>query len=269
VAAANALIKPLGILNDWKPLVVPSDFRIGIDPRGDLVVIGGPVSTVLTKIAWEYSGPKGRALRRPEDPIVPLRWYGIADAKDASIVQDFPISWEMEGVGAVGPTSNWPFEDTKTGTRITPEPGDKVPVKGQEAYVPKDNYLLITRLPNFVAPDFGELLSRDPSVWPHLLVFEGSHGLGTRAAELLVSSVGLKALQEAERELRGTTGFQVLFRVTGLDWELNDLTGKGFHKFHQIELVDDGVWPLNFLDTNIYRRAHEYANDVLRRMTQE
>jgi hypothetical protein len=60
----------------------------------------------------------------------------------------------------------------------------------------------------------------------------------------------------------------VLFRVTGLDLELNDLTGESFHMFHQIELVDDGVWPLDFLDTNIYRRAHEYANDVLRRMTE-
>jgi len=263
VAAANALIKPLGLLSDYKPLVVPSNLRIGIDPRGDLVLIGGPVSTVLTQIAWEYSGPEGRALRRPENPIVPLRWYGVSDAKDASIARDFPISWKMEGAGEVGPTVNWPFEDTITGMRIRPEPGEMVTVRVQKAYVPKDNYLLITRLPNFLSPDFGELLSLDPSVWPHLLVFEGSHGIGTRAAELLVSSVGLKALQEAERELRGATEFQVLFRVTGFDLGLNDLTGESFHKFHQIELLDDGVWPLDFLDDNIYRRAHEYANDAL------
>jgi excisionase family DNA binding protein len=268
VAAANALIKPLGILSNYKPLVVPSNLRIGIDPRGDLVVIGGPISTVLTQIAWEYSGPEGRALERPKNPIVPLRWYGVADAKDASIVRDFPISWKMEGVGAVGPAANWPFEDTKTGTRIRPEPGEMFPVRGKKAYVPKDNYLLITKFPNFLSPDFGELLSLDPSVWPHLWVFEGSHGLGTRAAELLVSSAGLKALQEAERELRGATEFQVLFKVTGLDLEINALTGERFHKFHQIELVNDGVWSLDFLDDadDVYRRAHEYANDALQHM---
>lgn len=152
----------------------------------------------------------------------------------------------MEGVGPVA-TVNWHYVDTKKRKRIRPEPGKRITVKEGDAYIPRDNYLLVTRLPNFLTSDFEELLQLDPSVWPHLLVFEGNHGLGTRAAELLVGSAGLKALEEAKSELRGATEFQVLFRVTGIE-----LTDKGFHRFHKIELVEDGVARLNSLEIKLY-----------------
>src|SRR5262249_25423785 len=50
--AAGALSGPLGLL-DHKTIVTPSPLGFDIQRNGDMVLIGGPVSTDETMVAWE------------------------------------------------------------------------------------------------------------------------------------------------------------------------------------------------------------------------
>lgn len=124
-----------------------------------------------------------------------------------------------------------------------------------DAFLPADDFLLVTRLPNFLSPDFENLLQLDPSQWPQILVFQGIHGIGTRAAELLLGASGLHALHSINTGRDKTPAFQALFRVTDVD-----LTGGGFHKFHKIEAVE--VVSLD-IDTNHYQLARAKALEIL------
>jgi excisionase family DNA binding protein len=64
---ARKLSKPLRLL-DHKPIVSPSPLGLNIQRTGDLVLIGGPISTNETMIAWEYEGPNNHELKRPDNP---------------------------------------------------------------------------------------------------------------------------------------------------------------------------------------------------------
>lgn len=257
-AAGKALIEQLALPHSASQVLAAST-DLEIDPSGDLVLFGGSNSTRLTMIAWQYEGPNSLELRRPDEPILPLRWYGIADSTDPSVRTDNLIGYRMEGVGPVS-TFNWPFVDTRDGDkRIRPQTGKRITVNGDAAYLPVDNYLLVTRLPNFLTPHFKTQQQFDPSVWPHLLVFEGSNGCGTRGAELLKSPAGLKALEDTKGKIGAANEFQALFRLTDIE-----LTPAKFHRFNTIELVD--AEPLDTIDAKTYREAHHYAMDVRHRM---
>jgi len=259
LAAGLAVVGPLGLI-DSRPIVVPQDQQLDIQPNGDLVLIGGPNSTPLTTIAWEFEGVDDRQLIRRPNPIIPLRYYGISDATDPSLNQDVRIGWNLEGVGPVS-TVNWPFVDTRTGRRLRPTPGDRISVPSGDAYLPWDNYLLVTRMPNYLTPNFLELVDLDPNMWPRLLVFEGSHGPGTRAVQLLLTSAGLAALTSAKSALGQTEIFQLLFRTKDLD-----ISEEGYHEYHSIELID-AISLEDSVDIDSYIRAHKYANERIHQLT--
>ena len=263
-AAGKALVRAFGMLDQKPESRKPSDPALEIDPNVDLVLIGGANSTPYTQAAWEFDGPSDRKLRRPEKPILPLRFYGLSDATDPELAQGPRIGWYLETVGLVD-TVNWSYVDTyNNNKRITPQRGNQIRVTGKDVYEPLDNYLLVTRLPNFLSAK--SLAQSDPGTWPRLVALEGNHGLGTRAAELLKGASGLTALKELRsvgHGLCGATAFQVLFRVTDLE-----LVGRGrnkFHKFHSIELKPDCVQPLD-IDTQLYREAHKKAWEILERI---
>lgn len=253
-AAGIALGGPLGLV-DPAAIQVPSDYVLETTLDGDLVLIGGPGSTPLTGIAFEFEGPK-HLKRRPAKPILPLRFSKIADATDSLVPKHYKIGWDMEGVGPIS-TFNYYFHDAKTRKDFTPEPDETTMVN--DGFLPKDDYLLVTKLPNFLNPNFDILRQFDPSLWPHLIVFQGIHGLGTRAAELLVRSSGLKVLQEISNTLCGrTAAFQALLRVSEID------DSEKFHKFQSIELID--AEPLDSIDIQTYEKAHQKAMIALEQL---
>lgn len=292
-AAESALLPILGV-TDPTTFQFTEELEIigtGDLVLGDLVLLGGANSTPLTSVAWQFHGPNARQLRRPDQPILPLRFYGLSDVTDPTLVRDVRIGWSLEGVGRVA-TVNWPYIDTyKPGKRYRPEPdyrtGRQIGVHGERAYLPRSNYLLITRLPNFLVRDLQDL-PEDPSIWPHLLMIEGNHGLGTRAVELLVQKPGLGALRDVPREVRSSHAFQVLFRVTDLElgkpgseenleledagWEEDlkleeakseDATRSAFHRFRQIDL--EASESMDHITAETYRCAHDHAWAVLGR----
>lgn len=115
--------------------------------------------------------------------------------------------------------------------------------------LPSENYLLVTKLPNFLSSK----RQGNPSSWPQLLVFEGNNGLGTRAVELLLQPAGLEGLDHVKSRLQGATAFQTLFRVYDIE-----LTTQGFHRFRKIEPLDWAIEPLK-VDEHTYEKAHKKA----------
>lgn len=253
--AAADVVFPLVGLAHPTAIVAPQGVELEIDPRGDVVLVGGPNSTPWTMLAWEFEGPDDRHLTRPKDAILPLRFYGISDVDDPSMKRDQRIGWKMENVGPVT-TVNWYIVDTKHPRRTRrpmPFPNRQVVTsKGDKGHIPRDNYLLITSLPNFLSPDIRDFRRLNPAAWPRILVIEGNHGLGTRAVELLLTSDGLRQLQETKTALKGATEFQVLFHVRSIDE-----TRGGFHRFTEIEL--DDVERMDHIGIDIYQKANRAA----------
>lgn len=224
------------------PYGVPRNFE------GDLFVFGGPNSTLETAVAWGFVGENHRELVRESDPAIPLRWWGISAEADIEPRNSAPVTYGM-GLGRMARTRNWPMWDAKDrAPRPAPTRGESREVEGETSYLPADNYLLITRLPNFIDPNF---LQYAADTVPQLLVIEGTHGPGTLAAELLTRRAGLGALQELNEELRhqdATEAFQALFKVYD-----PAPTSNGFHRFRRIMLLDTHRLPR---DPLFYRPVH-------------
>jgi hypothetical protein len=140
----------------------------------------------------------------------------------------------------------WPLVDTQDGMKpYLPKAGARIPADGQvKIYEPTEDNLIITRLPNFFASDS----ATHPSVWPQIVCLEGSNGIGTRAAELLVQPEGLEALQSLKKRLNGATAFQALFRAYGLE-----KTHDGIHRYRRIELREWSVTPLAVTPQHLQR----------------
>lgn len=253
--AAFGAIKDVLELYDVEATVIPNDEYMEIDPDGDVVVIGGPVSTRLSMVAFEFEGPNHDELNRPEKPIIPLKYYGVADKNDIHVRNDKMMCYQSQGMG-VRSGVNWHLVNAHKNRRIRAKL-EKKQYKDTGSYLPIDNYLTVTRIPNFVAPSFKNYLHCDRILWPYLLIFDGMHAIGTRATELLVSSSGLKAIKETKTALRQTATYQLLYRITDLHLVKDKSTGEDFHIFHRISLED--VISLDDIDNQTYRKAHDYA----------
>jgi hypothetical protein len=116
--------------------------------------------------------------------------------------------------------------------------------------LPLDDYLLVTKVPNFLAKN----RTGHPKTWPQLITFEGCKGLGTRAAELLVEP----AMEKLSDLLGGATAFQALFRAS----ELHE-TADGVHQFTNIELLD---WSVTGLDRKLTQSDFDRAHRLSLRM---
>lgn len=98
LAAHRAIKDPLE-LPDVEATVISDEETVEIDRNGDIVVIGGPVSTPLSMVAFEFEGPNHDELDRPVKPIIPLKYYGIANKKDVSVKSDKLMIYKAEGMG--------------------------------------------------------------------------------------------------------------------------------------------------------------------------
>lgn len=262
-AAGAALLDPLGYRTaDGRRQGVLDAAR-----RDELTMIGGTNSNITTMIAWEASGPDIDHLSRPEErgetALIPLRWFGSSDRESDEVLQNRRVGWQMEGQGFVS-TVNWLLRDTVTGASTGAQSaGTSVKDKNDNWTLPlTTNHLLLTRLPNFLHPDF---LSFDRENWPYMMFFQGMHGLGTRAVELLLTGEGLPALQAAQRAVQGHTAYQLLFEVGDVR-RLNDGRGGELDVCHGIHLVDHYI-----IDERVhavtYGNAHESAQARLRSPT--
>lgn len=199
----------------------------------DQVVYGGPNSTPFTRLAWEFWGPNTRQLTRRSDPSVPLRFIGESNELNVKQIPDHWIEY-VKADGKIEQEEAWPMVDLSNGRTYAPRPKTEAGSLVKDGrtiktFLPLDNYVTITRVPNFVGrpPD-----KSDHRLWPSIVVIDGSNGIGTRAAELLQQPQGLKLLQDLKQFLQGADSFQVILRAYDLEQ-----TGKGMHRFREIEPV--------------------------------
>jgi hypothetical protein len=226
--------------------------------EGEIFIAGGPNSTQETSVAWEFEGSSDQELDRREGALLPLRWWGVSNRNDPGVTSAEPHGYIMEDVG---PTkeSVWPLIDRLDRSSVLDMiPTDEyINVDGERLRVPGNNYLIATRVPNYLDPGFPTILRRGLP-WPHLLVFEGANGIGTRAVELLSSAAGLQALQDAVDELDGAREFQLLFEAYAPQRDVIS----GFHRFSRIRLV--AAHKVTNVEDQVWEGLHNYAQSRIR-----
>ena len=262
-AAAGAVIRaPLGFASADEET---RDLLDVVD-KDEVVLVGGTSSNKLTMIAWEASGPDMDRLSRPEErgeaPIIPLRWFGSGDRFDPDVQSLGPVGWRMEEQGFVS-TVNWIVRDTMmpNAKPICAERsnGTVLDKNGNLTHQLLTNHLIVTRVPNYLHPNFGSLPREE---WPYLVLFQGMHGIGTRAVELLLTGHGLPVLEEAAHKLNGAREYQLLFEVGDVG-EIPDGYGDVFHACRSIQLKDYDILRGRVNDAD-YVRAHGVAVRRLR-----
>lgn len=260
-AAGGAVLDPFEFLSSSQ---VSTDEFLSLEPAGNLVVVGGTNSNLLTMLAWEFDGPDLNHLHRPEErgkePIIPLRWFGVSDREDPSMLRQGLVGWNLERVGRVT-TTNWGLIDTASDKPIYGATGDEFTDKdGRKGHYIQSNFLIVTRLPNFLSRDFA---TTPPEEWPTLVVFQGMHGIGTRAIELLSAGEGLQALRDARKGLGGCGQFQLKFTVSGRQpAEQVESEAIPYDRFTKVQLDHDGVHRLELPESK-YIAAHVRLADIM------
>jgi hypothetical protein len=259
-AAGEALSNPLNLR--FRDLNQVSATALPLHPDSDqLFVIGGPNATPLTALALEYEGDSRRELFRKPNALIPLRWTGISDENDPEVQEEKRVGWRLQGVGPRG-TVNWGYDDAETDGRIFPKVSDrKIRLDGATAFLPETNYLIINRVPNVLHSDFMRTYNKKQSQWPYLVLFQGTHGIGTRAAELLVQPAGLETLNKLKAKAEGVPYYQALLRVSDIR-KVNSVTGY-FHRFRHIEMVK--FFPI-VAKNKTYLRAFERGQKTLQKL---
>jgi hypothetical protein len=170
----------------------PTGVDRGISRKGGLVVFGGPNSTRLTGAAWGFRHLGDNNYEMDDNWPIQLRYYGISNPNHPSIPKH-RIQYRRPDGELCPPAVPWFFVDRHNPEwPLHQEKEAPLDEKGH-IYRPKNNHLLITRLPQLL----GDHIDGPDS----LLVMEGNNGIGTRAAELLVTgrSRGVERCQETSR----------------------------------------------------------------------
>lgn len=250
--AGKKLQQVLGIDNE--PIIASrTPLKFAPQRKGDILVVGGPNSNTETMVAWGFKGDDYRNLVPQSSPPVPLRWYSSSSELDEMAPTGYQIAYSM-GSGRMAFTTNWPLYDRQKQEVQVPEPGNRVKTQDGNLYGPGQNFLILTRLANFLDPTFGakvDIPNMPRHSWPTMLVIDGTHGPGTRGIELLLGDDGPDILEDIAHNLAGADSYQILLVLSGLVG-----AGGGLQRFKQVERVE--VQPLH-IDRATYRAAHDYA----------
>jgi hypothetical protein len=254
-AGGSAILASLLPPNDRRvSLLFSARKGLRLEHGEGLLIAGGPVGCLYSRIAFEFEGHSPKRLVRRSRPIIPLRWYGLANELDPRVKELGRVSYVMEGVGTVFP-NNWPLVDTISSRTWEVRTGRAIPGSrpAEQAYQLHDNYLTVTRMPNFLSPAVPKLIrtNTDLESWPQLVNLDGRNSIGTRGAELLTQSEGQTALRDAlDATKRFGPSYQLLFRLTNL------VSNGGFSRFSRISFVDAHELRL---PPSVLSAAHRYA----------
>jgi len=197
-------------------------------------IFGGPNSTPLTKAVWEFDGVDDRHLDRSPTASLPLRFWGISNDDDERIPNDYRLNYLRADHTTTPKNHPWSFvpypyvDALHPGRLYTPKPDALISTDGPfPIYTTKNNYLLVTRLPNILG-------SGRP------VLFEGNNGIGTRAAELLLDASAAQYLRAIDDEVGAHQPFQALFEATTIEATKNGHRMTKLHEpiIHPIEISE-------------------------------
>jgi len=221
---------------------------------GDMVVIGGPMSTPIVADAWQYHSLGDSGFTRAEKPLLRLPYSFLVDGTDDRMKTMKKVGWVMAD-GTLGKSLNRPLIDLNDRHSLHIPGYDKetIVVDGERVHVPSDNDLVITRLPNFLSKEYSIDRGRNPTTWGNLIVIQATNGLGTRAAGLLLTHVGKEALIKAKRDIPNDShAFQVHFKVRD-PFKIES----GVHCFGKIDYVRSAVLTLKELPLSHYDKLRK------------
>ncbi len=218
------------------------------------VLIGGPVSTPLIRKVWQYESPHmdDTSLQITDDPLLPLPYSFLINNKDDRMDGMEHVSWNFaDGSGEVADSPNrLLLNRRRTDQLIKPKLSKEFHfIKGKKIFLPYENYLIITRLPNFLSEKFD---GRYPDLWGSLVSIQATHGIGTRAVGLLLTHKGKDPLLEMKRAVSDARAFQAIFKVS------KPVDINGVDSFTNIEYLNSVV-----LDDDIPLRNYKILRKLI------
>lgn len=216
--------------------IITSSKEIYSPLSDNIVAIGSPEAEVLTQILFGYDRIEGSGLHYSGDTIdLPYRW----------LENSSEVSTEYLRPGDSGEDQwrpNWPIV-----SEIGAKQRKLYPEVGKDGRLRSD-YLLITRVPNYLGDGVG--LGRS------FISIAGSHGIGTKAIKLFVRNKYI--LAKVWSELGGPSNhdsFQILCRANRVVPRGNSFEATG------LELID--VQVIDSSDIK-WESAREYATHRMR-----
>lgn len=174
----------------------------------DMLLFGSPASEGLSRVVFGYSLYSRGEFVPFEQPLFDMayRWE-----LDEASVRGRPVRRYVRGRPDAPLRPPWAIRNLAGNGKsliYKPEPYRDGPLEG----FLKDDYLLITRVPNFLTDAYCDGSS--------IISFGGAHGTATRAVKLLLKSK--RALQDIARTLPPSEGrlpssYQILLRVHDID----------------------------------------------------
>jgi hypothetical protein len=147
------------------------------DLAGTFICTGGPVSNAISRIAMQY-GRKERdptkGLLRIIEPLINLRYEPVYDVEEVISEAGCIVRFIDNQIHRA---PNWFIRDTKSGELLKP-------AKRKKDDVLATDFLLISILPNILDRESYERGDK-------IQIFGGTHGVGTRAVELVCSDNSL------------------------------------------------------------------------------
>jgi hypothetical protein len=184
------------------------DELVSVDPaQRSLLLFGSPTSEGLSRIIFGYEAmPEAEGLLYADTPFdLAYRWELSPDRAHSGV----ELGRFVRDRGLVK-RPPWGIKALRTNTDLVPTGRDEML---------KDDYLLITRIPNFLSPHAAYTNQ-------FIVSFGGAHGTGTKAVGLLLKNRQLLArvAQELRSKQTAESGrsempraFQVLLQVTAID----------------------------------------------------
>jgi hypothetical protein len=174
------------------------------DLAGTFICTGGPVSNAISRIAMQYERKERdptKGFLRTTEPIIQLRYEPVYDVEYVLSEAGYMVRF-IDDKAHRAP--NWFIRDIRSGELLKPAKHKKDDVDDVLA----TDFLLISILPNILDRESYERGDK-------IQIFGGTHGVGTRAVELVCSDSSL-----IER-ITGLVGklpyWQVLLEINAID----------------------------------------------------
>jgi hypothetical protein len=204
--------------------------------ESSLLLVGSPISDALSRTIFGYSEIAGREGLSLDGPQFELFYAWDLDPERVGNGQ---VRRFVAGKGLVE-RPPWQIRDLRGGAAPR-----FVPRTNSEGLLVED-YLLVTRLPNFLSPNA-------ESKGQFLVSFGGAHGTGTRAIKLLFKNKKLMAhvvteLKSKNANITGRIGgtpsaYQLLFRVSKIKHGPRGSIPRSLELLDAVVLPDDeGAW---------------------------
>ncbi|MGN6189176.1 MAG: hypothetical protein ACTHOE_09770 [Conexibacter sp.] len=204
-----------------------SEEHVQIALSNDILLFGSPASEGLSRVVFGYSlETTGEFLPFEQEAFeMPYRWVLDGDALHGQ-----PVRRYVRGRRDAPPRPPWAILNVGGNGRLPiykpmPHRG------GPHAGFLEDDYLLVTKIPNFLTPAYSDGSS--------IISFGGAHGTATRAVRLLLNDKSVLrhiAKQLPPSEGRLPSSYQILLRVYDIDHD--PLHGSRPRRIHCIDAVE-------------------------------